>query len=303
MPATATGRAAAAAALLLALALTRVFCPAGAWHCAAPSRWRCLAERLVRRLALPRLPQCAVMVSRRRGRGAALAAAAVSVLVMVATGSVSAGQQTASQTPGCTNALNVTAPCGPGNDQCDAASPLELGLGFHIFGGSCDINDPNGMFYDASTKLYHLFFQDHLGLGEQPGGGGRVWGHLVSHDLVRWARLPVALWNDHAYDNVAIYSGSATIVDGVPTQLYPGICSVNAHAPSAACASGVNLVVAVPADRSDPLLQNWSKPGYNPVAGNVKAAPPASGSFSCGDPSAAWRTTAGKKTVFKSHYA
>jgi beta-fructofuranosidase len=200
---------------------------------------------------------------------------------------------------GCTNAQNATAPCGPGNDQCDAAAPLELGLDFHIFGASCDINDPNGMFFDPSTKLYHLFYQDHL--GEHQTGGSRVWGHLVSHDLVRWARLPVALWNDHAYDNVAIYSGSATIVDGVPTQLYPGICSVNAHAPSAACASGVNLVVAVPADRSDPLLQNWSKPGYNPVAGNVKAAPPASGSFSCGDPSAAWRTTAGKKTVFKSH--
>lgn len=233
------------------------------------------------------------MAVRRPGRGAPLAAAAACVLTMAkaATGTVS----TAALTAGCTNAQNVTAPCGPGNDQCDAAAPLELGLDFHIFGASCDINDPNGMFFDPSTKLYHLFYQDHL--GEHQPGGSRVWGHLVSHDLVRWARLPVALWNDHAYDNVAIYTGSATIVDGVPTQLYPGICSVNAHAPSAACASGVNLAVAVPANRSDPLLQNWSKPGYNPVAGNVKAAPPASGSFSCGDPSAAWRTSSGEWRV------
>jgi beta-fructofuranosidase len=238
------------------------------------------------------------MAVRRLGRGVPLRLPVACVvrlaLVLPIDSLVSAGE--AAHTAGCTNAQNITAPCGPGNDQCDAASPLELGLGFHIFDASCDINDPNGMFFDPSTKLYHLFYQDHL--GEPPGGSGsRAWGHLVSHDLVRWARLPVALWNDQAYDNVAIYSGSATIVDGVPTQLYPGICSVNAHAPSAACASGVNLAVAVPANRSDPLLQNWSKPGYNPVAGNITAAPPASGSFSCGDPSAAWRTSAGEWRV------
>eukprot|EP01043_Picozoa_sp_COSAG02_P050347 COSAG02_NODE_5167_length_4576_cov_8.229171_1_plen_267_part_10 len=232
------------------------------------------------------LSHCALMVGRHLRRGTTPSSAVICVLV-------ASSEATVTQTHGCTNAQNLTAPCGPGNDQCDAASPLELGLEFHIFDASCDINDPNGMFFDPLTKLYHLFYQDHL--GEPPAqGGNRAWGHLVSHDLVRWARLPVALWNDQAYDNIAIYSGSATIVDGVPTQLYPGICSVNAHAPSPACSSGVNLAVAVPANRSDPLLQNWSKPSYNPVADNVTAAPPGSGSFSCGDPSTAWRTSAGE---------
>jgi sucrose-6-phosphate hydrolase SacC (GH32 family) len=41
-----------------------------------------------------------------------------------------------------------------------------------------------------------------------------VWGHAASRDLVSWARLPVALWNDRPFDRVNVYTGSATI--GVP---------------------------------------------------------------------------------------
>ena len=43
-------------------------------------------------------------------------------------------------------------------------------------------------------------------------------------DLVKWAQLPVALWNDHAYDSNAIYTGSATVVNGQVVLIYPGIC-------------------------------------------------------------------------------
>ena len=42
------------------------------------------------------------------------------------------------------------------------------------------------------------------------------WGHWVSRDFVKWARLPVSIWNDKWYDSVAIFSGSTTIVDGKP---------------------------------------------------------------------------------------
>jgi hypothetical protein len=39
------------------------------------------------------------------------------------------------------------------------------------------------MFIDPATNLYHMFYQDHLA---EPGSScPRVWGHLVSHDLVR----------------------------------------------------------------------------------------------------------------------
>jgi beta-fructofuranosidase len=160
---------------------------------------------------------------------------------------------------------------------------------YHIFGGSCDLNDANGIFLDPATNLYHMFFQDHLA---EAGGSGPTWGHLVSHDLAHWARLPVAIWNDQAYDDKAIYTGSATIVDGIPTQLYPGICTKG----SAACETGVTLAIAVPTNRSDPLLVNWTKPSYNPVIA-VSPAPPGSGPYSCGDPSTAWRTASGEWRV------
>ena len=38
----------------------------------------------------------------------------------------------------------------------------------------------------------------------------------MSRDFVKWARLPVSIWNDKWYDSVAIFSGSTTIVDGKP---------------------------------------------------------------------------------------
>jgi hypothetical protein len=104
----------------------------------------------------------------------------------------------------------------------------------------------------------------------------------------------VAIWNDQVYDNNAIFTGSATTVDGVPTLLYPGICKKG----PTECKTGVALAIAVPTNRTDPLLMNWTKPSYSPVIADVVAAPPATKSlFSCGDPSSAWRTEHGEWRV------
>ena len=103
----------------------------------------------------------------------------------------------------------------------------------------------------------------------------------VSADLVTWAHLPVAVWNDQPYDNVAIYTGSATIVNGVPTMVYPGLC-VKEDWPS--CNTGTLLAIALPADyKNDPLLTNWTKPAYNPIVNNTER-----------DPSTAWQTASGE---------
>jgi sucrose-6-phosphate hydrolase SacC (GH32 family) len=68
--------------------------------------------------------------------------------------------------------------------------------------------DPNGPVYDAKHGIFHLFFQDHLAMPSFNGSGaGPVYGHAASKDLAHWARLPVAIWNDHRYDSVAIYTG------------------------------------------------------------------------------------------------
>jgi hypothetical protein len=74
---------------------------------------------------------------------------------------------------------------------------------------------------------------------------------------------------------VTFYSGSATIVNGTPTIIYPGLCS-SKRWPN--CTTGTLLAVALPQDHAaDPLLTHWTKPGYNPILNNTQR-----------DPSTAW---------------
>eukprot|EP00760_Papus_ankaliazontas_P009344 PhM_4_TR14035/c0_g1_i1/m.98143/K01193/INV, sacA; beta-fructofuranosidase len=170
-------------------------------------------------------------------------------------------------------------PCGPGNDQCKRPDLGRDFPQFHVRDTSCSVNDPNFPFYDPVNKLYHSFYQLHI-YQSHPGAEGPVIGHSVSADLIKWAHLPVAVWNDQPYDNVAIWSGSTTMVNGIPTMIYPGLCST---ASWSNCVTGTNFAIAVPANMSDPFLTNWSKPSYNPIVQNVQR-----------DPSTAWRTASGE---------
>ena len=65
---------------------------------------------------------------------------------------------------------------------------------------------------------------------------GPSWGHGVSHDLVRWTHLPVALWNGEAgYDIHALFAGSATVAPktATPVLVFPGVCDLSR--PPATC--------------------------------------------------------------------
>jgi hypothetical protein len=105
---------------------------------------------------------------------------------------------------------------GPGNETCANPGPRPSGdtshtdrwaKKFHIFDWSCGTNDPNAPVWDPVHKLYHVFYQRHIweGSGKQhETARGPVWGHVASADLVHWARLPTALWNDEWYDDVAV---------------------------------------------------------------------------------------------------
>jgi hypothetical protein len=56
---------------------------------------------------------------------------------------------------------------------------------------------------------------------------------------------------------------SATIVNGMPTMVYPGLCTKTDWP---ACNTGTLFAVALPADHNgDPFLTNWTKPAYNPI--------------------------------------
>jgi len=179
----------------------------------------------------------------------------------------------------CTKPDGSTAPCQPGNQECsqfgfDATSPQ-----FHVRDNSCGENDPNGPVYDPVHGVYHLHYQNHVGLH-----GGRTYGHAVSRDFVHWAHMPISIWNDQPYDSRAIYTGSASVVDGKVIQVYPGLCDTSA----ADCPGGTNMCIAVPADPSDPLQTNWTKTKSatgvdNPVVPDIGR-----------DPSTAWQTPDGE---------
>jgi len=67
------------------------------------------------------------------------------------------------------------------------------------------MNDPNGMFYDAQTQTWHLYYQ------HNPFGttwGPMHWGHATSTDLLHWEEQPIALSPDSLG---TIFSGSCVI--------------------------------------------------------------------------------------------
>ena len=65
------------------------------------------------------------------------------------------------------------------------------------------MNDPNGLVYYAGE--YHLYFQ---AWPQNVAGGGKIWSHAVSTDLVHWRQIEHSLVNEGARQ---IFSGSAVI--------------------------------------------------------------------------------------------
>lgn len=168
------------------------------------------------------------------------------------------------------------APCAPGNQECTQYGYGRDAPQFHVRDRSCGENDPNGPVYDPVHGVYHLHYQNHVGLH-----GGRTYGHAVSRDFIHWAHMPISIWNDHPYDASAIFTGSATVVDGKVVQVYPGLCDTKEKG----CPGGTNLCIAVPSDPTDPLQTNWTKDVYtkNPIFPDTQR-----------DPSTAWKTSAGE---------
>jgi len=200
----------------------------------------------------------------------------------------------------CMDSQGISGPCVPGREFCGVPYDPATSPAFHLMDQhGCGENDPNGPSFDPVHGVVHHFYQIHLAANP---GHGPDYGHFVSKDFVHWAPLPVAIWNGldksktpntpgyiTKYDNEAIFTGSAILVDGAApdgkspglVQIYPGLCNKNDW-PS--CETGTLLAQAVPADyANDPLLTNWSKPSYNPIMENTQR-----------DPSTPWKTPSGE---------
>ena len=168
----------------------------------------------------------------------------------------------------CTNNAGVHGPCGPAFQLCGQPYVVTRPImpRFHLVDRSCPINDPSGPIYDPRHGIYHVFYQDHMAIG--PAGSskfGPVWGHFASRDLVEWRHLDVALWNDESFDATAIFTGSATVVNGSVRLIYSAVCPRGGpDCPNPTCKNvhdckTKNLGMAVPASPDDPWLTNWTK--------------------------------------------
>ena len=117
------------------------------------------------------------------------------------------------------------------------------------------INDPNGLVYDSTTQLYHLFSQYEA---DQPLPANMSWGHAVSRDLIQWQELPVAILADA---NVQIWSGSSVIDTNTSGLCSEPTCIVCVWAGQGYGKQTINLAVA---SSHSPTAQ-FTKYANNPV--------------------------------------
>ena len=179
---------------------------------------------------------------------------------------------------------------------------------FHLRDNSCGNNDPNAQFYDPVHKLYHTFFQDHLGIPQYQGPrnrsdptdtgswtGGVVYGHLVSRDFAHWAHLPVALWNEGSFKRGRNFTGDASNSGGIFTG---STTMINGGRDPIMVTPGRGYDVAIPLNRSDPLLTDWTRPCYHNPQNASSFLPgcinPIAHEGTSDDPCTAWQTRHGE---------
>ncbi|MGA9464060.1 MAG: glycoside hydrolase family 32 protein [Terracidiphilus sp.] len=101
----------------------------------------------------------------------------------------------------------------------DAIAHDPLRPEFHLMPPHNWMNDPNGPIWWKGK--YHLFYQlnPHAAVW-----GDMHWGHAISTDMVHWHHQPIALApTPGGSDSEGCFSGSAVVLNGVPTFIYTGV--------------------------------------------------------------------------------
>eukprot|EP00297_Palpitomonas_bilix_P003577 CAMPEP_0113884284 /NCGR_PEP_ID=MMETSP0780_2-20120614/10166_1 /TAXON_ID=652834 /ORGANISM="Palpitomonas bilix" /LENGTH=587 /DNA_ID=CAMNT_0000871875 /DNA_START=117 /DNA_END=1880 /DNA_ORIENTATION=+ /assembly_acc=CAM_ASM_000599 len=181
---------------------------------------------------------------------------------------------------------SASPPVGGGGNVTDAVVTDILRPRFHVMPARNWMNDPNGPF--VYNGMYHLFFQYNPSAAVW---GNMHWYHVVSPNLVKWKRLPIALYPDMPYDKDGVFSGSAVVVDGIPYLYYTGVSSF--LGPKSLTE---HQCLAVPKNTSDPYLIEWEKPEGNPF---VSSPPPLTSTSLWRDPSTPWKEVEGGREVWR----
>lgn len=125
---------------------------------------------------------------------------------------------------------------------------------YHFLPPSNWTNDPNGLIQWKGR--YHLFYQHNP---NGPFWGDMHWGHAVSHDLIHWTDLPIALApTPGGPDETGVFSGCA-VNNGLPTIFYTG-----------ARGERNDIQTQCMAVSYDDLL-SWQKYEGNPVLSDIPA--------------------------------
>jgi fructan beta-fructosidase len=126
------------------------------------------------------------------------------------------------------------------------------------------MNDPNGLVYLDGE--YHLFYQYHPYSNRW---GPMHWGHAVSHDLVHWEHLPIALYPD---EHGAIFSGSAVFdaenASGLGSKLQPPLIAIFTYHSHEAEQRGAIDIESQGLAYSLDHGRSWKKFSGNPVLAN-----------------------------------
>eukprot|EP00051_Salpingoeca_urceolata_P009694 m.117784 g.117784 ORF g.117784 m.117784 type:complete len:629 (-) comp16412_c1_seq4:188-2074(-) len=126
---------------------------------------------------------------------------------------------------------------------------------FHIRPAAGHVNDPNGPFYHAPHKLFHLFMQYH---SYEKTAGSIGWYHFTSPDLVTWTPRGQSIPPDGkgCPNTGGVFSGSTALLGNIPRIVYPGVHTVPK---SASHPDGIGMAqcLAQPANMSDPFLTDW----------------------------------------------
>ena len=133
------------------------------------------------------------------------------------------------------------------------------------------MNDPNGLVYDAETGLYHLFFQCNRPFASGVEAKTRTtgWGHAVSKNLVEWEEQPMAVTPDLLG---AAWSGSGVVDrdntsglfdDSVPPDSRLVVFYASVYGDETYGMAKISMAYSKDGGRS------WIKYGGNPVVKNT----------------------------------